>query len=227
MLNTRLQSYINAFSDLKVLVIGEAMLDSYLKGSTERLCREAPVPVVSLESREHVPGGAGNTAVNIRSLGAQVSFLSVIGADAEGGQLIQALEARGVSTEHITRRPERETLAKQRVIAASQMVVRFDQGSSDRIGLEAEIALIRSLENVFPLVDAVIVSDYDYGVLTPRLIQALEAGRSVALVSDAGTPLVSDPGYRLAQQAIAAGYRVVDSGRFQPEQQHSERQRRG
>jgi D-beta-D-heptose 7-phosphate kinase/D-beta-D-heptose 1-phosphate adenosyltransferase len=173
MLNARLQNYINAFSDLKVLVIGDAILDTYLRGSTERLCREAPVPVVLLKSREYVPGGAGNTAVNVRSLGAEVFFVSVIGTDAEGDELIRTLESRGVTTEHIIRRPERQTLAKQRVIAASQMVVRFDQGSNDPIRPEAEDLLIRYLEDLFPLVDAVIISDYDYGLFTPRLIQTL------------------------------------------------------
>lgn len=156
-----------------MLVVGEAMLDSYLKGSTERLCREAPVPVVSVEDREHVPGGAGNAAVNIHSLGARVFFLSVIGTDAEGAQLIQALEDCGVSTEHVIRRPERQTLAKQRVIAASQMVVRFDHGSSDAVSSSVEEMLIQRMKRLFPQVDAVLVSDYGYGLLTPRLIQAM------------------------------------------------------
>ncbi len=173
MLNTHLQNYINAFSNLKVLVIGEAMLDSYLKGPSERLCREAPVPVVFVESCEHVPGGAGNTAVNLSSLGAQVFFVSVVGADAEGDQLIQALEANQVSSEHIIRQSERRTLAKQRVIATSQIVVRFDQGSNDNVKPETEDNLIHYLEDLFPQVDAVIVSDYGYGILTPRVIQAL------------------------------------------------------
>jgi D-beta-D-heptose 7-phosphate kinase / D-beta-D-heptose 1-phosphate adenosyltransferase len=173
MLNTHLQTYINAFSDLKVLVIGDAMLDSYLKGSTERLCREAPVPVISLESRENVPGGAGNAAVNIRSLGARVFFLSVIGSDPEGDLLLQALESYGVPTGHIIRRPERQTLAKQRLIATSQMLARFDQGSVDLIQPEIEDIMIRTLEELFPQVDAILVSDYDYGLLTPRIIQAL------------------------------------------------------
>lgn len=173
MMNKHLLNYITAFSDVQVLVIGEAMLDSYLKGPTESLCREAPVPVVSIESREHVPGGAANTAVNIRSLGAQVFFLSVMGADQEGEQLIQALEAKRVSTNYITRQPGRQTLAKQRVIATSQMVVRFDQGNSDNICPEAEDILLHNLEALFPQVDAVIVSDYNHGILTQRIIQAL------------------------------------------------------
>lgn len=164
---------IDAFAGLRVIVIGEAMLDSYLHGSTQRICREAPVPVVSVTDREHVPGGAANTAVNVRSLGADVAFLSVIGDDPEGGMLRQALESYGVSSEHLIVRPSRATLAKQRVMAASQMVVRFDQGSTETLDPGAEVDLIERLVQLFPTCDAVIVSDYDYGVLTPKVIQCL------------------------------------------------------
>lgn len=158
---------------MNVMVLGEAMLDSYLAGFTERLCREAPVPVVSVTERDHVPGGAANTAVNLHSLGSQVVFLSVVGDDPEGSILLQALEEKGVSTDQILTHPGRATLAKQRVIAASQMVVRFDQGSTHGLDGETENKLIQRMAAVYPSCDALIVSDYDYGVLTPGIIQAL------------------------------------------------------
>src|SRR4051812_21156231 len=114
-MNVSLPQLVDAFAGLSVVVIGEAMLDSYLEGTTGRLCREAPVPIVDVAGRVDLPGGAANTAVNIRSLGARVSFLSVIGNDAEGQCLIRALRERGVDTESILVDPVRRTLAKHRV----------------------------------------------------------------------------------------------------------------
>jgi D-beta-D-heptose 7-phosphate kinase / D-beta-D-heptose 1-phosphate adenosyltransferase len=173
LLNTNLVNFIDAFSNLKVLVIGEAMLDSYLIGAADRLCREAPVPVVSISQQEHVPGGAANAAVNISSLGAQVEFLSVTGDDAESEILRRALEKLGVSTENILVDATRHTMAKQRVIGSDQMMVRFDQGSTDDLTRRTENALVTRLAELFNECDAVLVSDYNYGILTPRVIRAL------------------------------------------------------
>jgi D-beta-D-heptose 7-phosphate kinase/D-beta-D-heptose 1-phosphate adenosyltransferase len=170
-----------------VLVIGDAMLDSYLEGTASGLCREAPVPVVALAAREDVPGGAANTAANLRALGAQVSLLAVTGADAEAELLGRALEARGVATEHLLARPDRRTLAKQRVVAAGQVLVRFDQGSTTPLDAAAERALLERLDRLFPTSDAVVISDYCYGVLTPRVIRALARWQAAAprvLVAD-------------------------------------------
>ncbi len=172
-MDTNLLNYIDAFNGIRAIVVGEAMLDSYLIGVTERLCREAPVPVVSLTARQHVPGGAANAAVNVRSLGAEVFFLSVTGNDPEGALLRQALEKDGVSTEHVIVHAKRATLAKQRVIASSQMVVRFDSGTTEPLDRATEEALIKRLKKLYPGSDAIIISDYDYGILTPRLIQVL------------------------------------------------------
>src|SRR5207248_11138842 len=100
-------------------------------------------------TRDDVPGGAANTAVNVRSLGAAVDFLSVVGDDPEGVPLRRALEERGVSTRHLIVQPGRRTLAKHRVAAGSQILVRFDQGSTDRVDSDTEDALIRYLRSHF------------------------------------------------------------------------------
>lgn len=173
-MNNNVFQLIDSFNRLKILVIGEAMLDTYLKGTSDRLCREAPVPVVEVEEREDVPGGAANTAVNIRSLGGEVTFLSVIGEDVEGTILLKALEDRGVLTESVLVDPKRKTLAKQRIVADSQMMVRFDQGSTETLETESEEKLIESLRQAFPQADAIIISDYDYGILTPKVVETLE-----------------------------------------------------
>jgi len=164
---------LDAIAGLNIIVIGEAMLDCYLSGVADRLCPEAPVPVVTITDQKQAPGGAANTAVNVHSLGAKVTFLSVIGDDWEGTLLRQVLQERGVSTSHVLTHPGRRTLAKQRVMAAATLLVRFDQGSTIPLDSETEQALIDELERCFANCDAILVSDYGYGILTQRVIEAI------------------------------------------------------
>ncbi|PIG94227.1 D-glycero-beta-D-manno-heptose 1-phosphate adenylyltransferase [Gloeocapsopsis sp. IPPAS B-1203] len=164
---------LDAIAGLRVLVIGEAMLDCYLHGASDRLCPEAPVPVVNVTHIDRAPGGAANTAVNARCLGADVMLLSVVGDDWEGTLLQQALAERGVSSDNIYTQLDRRSLSKQRVVASSQILVRFDQGSTTPISTEIEQKLIVQIHQLFPQCDAVIVSDYGYGILTPRVIEAI------------------------------------------------------
>ncbi|HEX9116785.1 MAG TPA: D-glycero-beta-D-manno-heptose 1-phosphate adenylyltransferase [Anaerolineae bacterium] len=168
-----LLEYIQAFGNLHVLVIGDAMLDVYLEGYSDRLCREAPVPVVTITGRRLAPGGAANTAANIASLGGKVTFLSLIGDDADGALLRQALEDAGVGTDDLLANPKRQTIAKRRILAAGQVITRYDEGSTGPVTGEDERALCRRLRRLFPSIDAVVVSDYRYGTVTPRLIETL------------------------------------------------------
>lgn len=172
-MTTDLLHLIDDWQSLTVLVIGDAILDSYLNGHSDRLCREAPAPVVAIQQRQDMPGGAANTAANIASLGGRAWFLTAIGTDTAGDLLQQVLEQRGVSAAHLLKRAERSTLAKQRVLASSQIVVRLDQGSVEPIATDLEQEMIDRVEVLFPQCQAVIVSDYGYGVVTPRLIQTL------------------------------------------------------
>lgn len=164
---------LDSMTDLKVLVIGEAMLDCYLQGFSDRLCPEAPVPVVNVTSQKQVPGGAANTAVNVQALGAKVTFLSVVGDDWYGSILRRSLEEQGISPKYLLTESRRQTLTKQRVIAADQLLVRFDRGSTEAIDSATEQALIEQLERCFQEIDAVIVSDYGYGILTEKVIGAI------------------------------------------------------
>jgi D-beta-D-heptose 7-phosphate kinase / D-beta-D-heptose 1-phosphate adenosyltransferase len=169
---------VERFADLRVLVIGEAMLDAYLLGATERLCREAPVPVVDVDERVTAPGGAANTAANARALGAKVTLLSVIGADAEGEALQDLLEHLDIPTGSLTIDRSRRTLAKQRLVAGGHLLVRFDQGSTDALGHHAERALAARLSKLAESHDAIVVSDYGYGVLGASVIAALAASQA-------------------------------------------------
>jgi D-beta-D-heptose 7-phosphate kinase/D-beta-D-heptose 1-phosphate adenosyltransferase len=172
-MNPNLVGQVRAFRGTRILVLGEAMLDSYLHGNAERLSREAPVPIVALDGRIDAPGGAANTAVNLAALDAEPILLSVVGEDGEAERLRRALDRAGVGTDHLIVAADRQTLAKERVLAADQMLVRVDSGTTDALGPDVEDDLIARLTTAYETADAVIVSDYDYGVATPRLIAAL------------------------------------------------------
>ena len=165
--------FIDAFSERSVLVVGDAMLDAYVAGDTSRLAPEAPVPVVDVADYRLVPGGAANTAANLRMLGARTALLSVTGDDEEAEVLRDRLWSVGVDVSATFTHPGRRTLAKRRVLADGQMLLRLDEGSTADIDADAEIALIARLRTLWPAVGSVVVSDYSYGILTPRVIAAI------------------------------------------------------
>jgi D-beta-D-heptose 7-phosphate kinase / D-beta-D-heptose 1-phosphate adenosyltransferase len=171
--STYLGKQISMFQNIKVLTLGEAILDSYLIGNTERLCREAPVPIVDIRDRRDVPGGAAHAAVNVATLGGQSIFLTVLGEDAAGSTLLQSLRERGVNTDHIIFDAHHQTLIKQRITSGEQIVVRCDQGSTDTIRPELEQQLVAQLENLAAECDVILVSDYAYGIITPVIVDAL------------------------------------------------------
>jgi D-beta-D-heptose 7-phosphate kinase / D-beta-D-heptose 1-phosphate adenosyltransferase len=164
---------INAFAGMTVTVIGDAMLDAYLVGPAYRLSPEAPVPVVDVVDRQHTPGGAANTAVNVRALGGRTRLLGVVGADEGGAALRGALRTAGVADEDLITAPGRATLAKQRILAGTQLIVRYDQGSTDALEPALERDLIERLHAAWSASDAVIVSDYGYGTITGSLIATI------------------------------------------------------
>lgn len=172
-MSAALAALIDAFAGLRVVVVGDVVLDRYLEGTASRLCRDAPVPVVGLTSRTDVPGGAANAAVNAAALGADVTLVSIAGRDPDGERLCERLGAAGVDIDHLRLHPRRRTLALCRVLASSQLLVRFDEGTSAALDGDDERAVIEQLRSTVPAADAVIVSDYGHGMLTPAVVQAL------------------------------------------------------
>ena len=169
---------LSRFTQLHALVIGDAMLDSYIEGEASRLCREGPVPVVYKKSELHLPGGAANTAANLRALGAEVTFLSLVGQDSAGRLLHEELSKRGVQDRYLLSSPAVSTLHKQRILADGQYVVRVDEGELTRgeeIEPEMQKRLVEALEKAYPACDLVVVSDYCYGVVCPALVERLRA----------------------------------------------------
>jgi D-beta-D-heptose 7-phosphate kinase/D-beta-D-heptose 1-phosphate adenosyltransferase len=167
---------LNNFPDKTILVIGDAILDSYLNGSSNRLCREAPVPIVDVLGETRYPGGAANTAVNVAAMGAKCLLFSLVGTDEEGNDLLRLLNNKGVNTDNVLRGSGRRTLFKQRIISDNQMLTRLDQGTTHAPAAEAEIGLLLNcLERCYQEhLDAVIISDYGYGAIAPSILGKLE-----------------------------------------------------
>lgn len=171
---TKYQNLINQFNNVKVLVIGDLMLDRYFKGESHRLCREAPVPIVDVESIENAPGGAANTAVNLAALGAKVTYLTVTGEDKYAKTVITSLKKKNVGSHFIILSKNRKTLVKNRIFAHDQLIVRYDTGSTHKINHELEEQVITTLNKIYSKFEVIIISDYGYGILTPKIIKTLQ-----------------------------------------------------
>ncbi|HEV7781912.1 MAG TPA: bifunctional ADP-heptose synthase [Chitinophagaceae bacterium] len=180
----------DSFSSLKVGVIGDLMLDTYMWGRVDRISPEAPVPVVSLNKKEYRIGGAGNVALNCISLGAQVSVLSVTGADTDGLLLEELLEGSNIDTSCIMRSSSRITTSKTRVISRNQQVLRLDDEMTADLSPADEAALLERTKNYISVVDPdiMIFEDYNKGVLTGRIIHEV-----MGLCKAAGIITTVDP----------------------------------
>ena len=122
-----LVDYVRRFRGLRALVVGDAMLDTYLEGTATRLCREGPVPVVRKVSEHHIAGGAANTAANLHALGADVIFLSIVGRDNAASMLRAGLREQGIDDRWMVEDDSANTLHKLRILADGQYIVRFDE----------------------------------------------------------------------------------------------------
>ncbi len=169
----RLLRHIERMQGVKVLVVGDFMLDKYVWGTVSRVSPEAPVPVLLVEREEYRPGGAGNVAANVAAMGGVAIAVGVRGEDAEGLLLLEVLGGRGVLTDGVVPSQVRPTTVKCRVIAHSQQVVRMDRESTEALSPADEERLLAACAGWVPQVQAVILQDYNKGVLTPRVIDAL------------------------------------------------------
>lgn len=158
---------------VKILVVGDLMIDHYLWGKTDRISPEAPVPVVEVKREEKLLGGAGNVVNNLLAFGATVSVASVVGDDTTQDELIAMLVAKGVSTNSIIIEKDRKTSKKTRIIAAHQQVVRVDKESKDPISSSSEAKLAQKIEQELADADLCLISDYGKGVLTNTLTQKI------------------------------------------------------
>lgn len=185
---TRTQSIFQDFKDLKVLVVGDVMLDSYVYGKVERVSPEAPVPVIDVDSKEKRLGGAANVALNIKALGAEPILCSILGEDKNGKQLIKLLEASALSAEGMISSPKRRTTEKLRIIGNNHLLLRMD--TEDKFDLDQweNEQLLESAARIIPKMDVVIFQDYNKGVLNASNIEQL-----ISLCNEHGIPSAVDP----------------------------------
>lgn len=172
----------------RVLAVGDVMLDEYIWGHVSRISPEAPVPVVDVRGRTHVPGGAANVAAGIVALGAEGVLGGVVGADAQAGQLRRALEERGVDCAGLVEDGSRATTTKTRVIAHNQQVVRADSEERAPLAPEVESRLLEWVEAEAGRADAIVLSDYAKGVVSREVAQAV-----IGAARNGGKPVVVDP----------------------------------
>lgn len=183
-----LANVIEGFSKLRVMVIGDLMVDAYTWGKVSRISPEAPVPVVNVVKRESRLGGAGNVVLNVASLGANPLVFSVIGDDVTGSSLLQILVDAGLSVDGIIQEFGRPTTVKERVIAGSQQLIRVDSETESQISQASSVALLAAVKARISHVDVIIFEDYDKGVLSEGLIQAV-----MNMAREVGIPTVVDP----------------------------------
>lgn len=188
--NTGIIRLLKRFEDLKVLIIGDVMVDSYVWGKVSRVSPEAPVPVVMRTQTENRLGGAANVAVNIRSLGAIPVMCSVIGTDEESKIFRELIREMGMPEEGVIESHERITTSKTRIIAGHQQLLRIDKEVDHYIDSALENALwqrIQALVNQSNI-SAIIFQDYDKGVITPALIEKV-----ISLGNQWNIPTLVDP----------------------------------
>ncbi|MDE2313265.1 MAG: hypothetical protein KGL04_03720, partial [Elusimicrobia bacterium] len=176
------------FRNRRVLVVGDVMLDRYIRGSVSRISPEAPVPVVRVTQQTLVPGGAGNVCANLASLGATVDLMAVVGQDDAGTSLASELSSRRVLTGNLVADGDRVTSQKCRVVAERQQVVRYDLESSGHLCAATEKEILSRLPRAIAEARAVILSDYGKGVISPKILAA-----AIKLARRHGVPVTVDP----------------------------------
>lgn len=165
---------VEKFQGKKILVIGDLILDIYLTGKSTRLCPEAPVPVVDVSKKEILLGGASNTACNLSSLGADVTYCTVTGSDNAAREALVLLQNTGCDCSLIIEDSRRETIVKTRVVAGTQIAIRFDSGTQTEIDADVSEKLNNLIREHHWKFDAIVISDYDKGLLTESTIQTLK-----------------------------------------------------
>lgn len=182
----RLDELLERARAVRVLVVGDVMLDRYLRGSASRISPEAPVPVVRVTEEWRALGGAANVAANAVALGARCVIAGCVGTDAEAHALRQALTEQDIDDAGLVESSARPTTVKTRVIAKHHQVARYDREDETEIDEAAATRLARRIHELAADADAIALEDYDKGVLVKPVIRA-------ALDSAGGVPVVVDP----------------------------------
>ena len=191
--NNEVNHIFRKFGNVKALVIGDAMVDSYLRGRVDRISPEAPIPIIAVNKQECRLGGAANVSLNLQVLGATPFLVAMVGDDSQGDTFMELMKKRGLSEEGIIRTSKRRTTLKTRILSGSQQVVRVDEEVSDYIQPEEEEIVYSRVVSLMDSndFDILIFVDYDKGVITPNLIK-----RITKLARAKGIKIAVDPKFR-------------------------------
>lgn len=187
-MKNKLLEILPRLKERKVLVVGDIMLDEHIWSKVNRISPEAPVPVADVVSTVYTPGGAGNVANNIQTLGGKAYLVGVVGKDTAKDKLFEALRERRIGTDKIIVDEGRPTTLKSRIIAHGQHVVRVDREDKGPIGSELCQRVLESAKSIIDEVDALLISDYDKGVVTSKVARNL-----IAMAKEQGKMVSIDP----------------------------------
>lgn len=182
------KSLFEAFSKLKILVIGDVMVDSYVFGGVSRISPEAPVPVVLATKKEKRLGGAANVALNVQALGATPIPCAIVGDDIDGEFFLKRLKERNIPGKGVIISTDRQTTVKERVLSGAHQLLRVDYETDKALSAIEQKSLLAHIKNLLPECDAVIFEDYDKGVINKTIIS-----ETIAEANRLGIPTVVDP----------------------------------
>jgi len=185
-----IENILDRLRGKRVLVVGDLILDRYLEGEVERISPEAPVPIVSLSQNgeKWVPGGAANVARNIASLGGIPLMAGAAGDDVEGKKLVELLRRDGIDTDAVICDPGRHTTSKTRIMSDGHQLIRLDREITEPISEEMQGEIISQVEKLIDSLDAIVLEDYNKGVLVPGLIS-----RILSIARTSNVPVAVDP----------------------------------
>jgi D-beta-D-heptose 7-phosphate kinase/D-beta-D-heptose 1-phosphate adenosyltransferase len=187
----RADELLRRASERFIVVYGDVMLDEFVWGDVTRISPEAPVPVVDIRRESVHLGGAANVLANLIALGARSSVVGVTGKDSAGERLRAELKEAGATNDTLIIDESRPTTLKTRIIAHSQLVVRADRERRDAVDALTEERIIETLRGALAEADAFVVSDYDKGAVTPRVLAEI-----LPLAYGRGIPVLVDPKIR-------------------------------
>ncbi|MGM0415421.1 MAG: bifunctional D-glycero-beta-D-manno-heptose-7-phosphate kinase/D-glycero-beta-D-manno-heptose 1-phosphate adenylyltransferase HldE [Thermodesulfobacteriota bacterium] len=183
-----IEDFLAKIPEIKVVVIGDLMLDEYLWGATERISPEAPVPIINVGREDLRLGGAGNVVNNLRVLGAHVMLASVLGDDRDGEVIRERLQRAQVDIDALVHDHSRITSRKTRILSGNQQMLRIDRETTKAVKPEIEQHLLHKISSKLAYADVIYLSDYGKGVLSETLIQAI-----IDQAKNKNTPVVVDP----------------------------------
>lgn len=188
-MNLDVNALFDQFAQQRILVVGDVMIDAYMRGRVSRVSPEAPVPIVNLEKTEDRLGGAANVALNLASLGAKPILCAIVGDDRGGRTFNEILSYHGLSNEGIVKSSDRITTIKTRVIGNNQHLLRIDQEVLSDISQQEEQDFIERVKILLDTdVNAVILEDYNKGLLTPKVIESI-----ITMANERKIPVTVDP----------------------------------